>query len=373
MPDTASRLANSRLAKRYRRLLVWYPREYRRQRGREIVDTLLDLAPPSRSRPTVRHAANLARHGLRCRLGRPASRSVVVWAVLTALVWGLFVAAFAVRAAWQTARPLPDGPTATRTFASLFPGEDFGGAVQPGPAMFVVYGSPLGPEHLEELLFGDGGEYQLGETSAGFFGPANDGRSPGVIVERLRAGGWAVGEPRVSNAMECTSTPPCDPSTLPTQTLLTARRGADLIEITVYPSAGSDETNVHLSLQRATPWLAYPAGIAGGVLGTAVGWLVFGWASRRIEHRHPALRGITNGVYGVAMVLWGLPILLVLPVTLIYHLVTPQLRWPPLWEWLGQPTASLLFLAGTGAALLTLAVAALPHRGSDPAMDATTR
>jgi hypothetical protein len=77
------------LARRYRRLLLCYPRQYRKARGEEIVATFLDLAPPDRARPTVREAANLVRHGLRCRLGRPNSRTVVLWAVLTAIVWGL--------------------------------------------------------------------------------------------------------------------------------------------------------------------------------------------------------------------------------------------------------------------------------------------
>ena len=37
------------------------------------MQTLLELAPPGRARPTVRAVANLVRHGLRCRLGRPAT------------------------------------------------------------------------------------------------------------------------------------------------------------------------------------------------------------------------------------------------------------------------------------------------------------
>ena len=35
---------------------------------------------------------------------------------------------------------------------------------------------------------------------------------------------------------------------------------------------------------------------------------------------------------------------------------------PPLWEWLGQPFASLPFLIGSTTALIALAVAALPGR-----------
>ncbi|MET7965904.1 hypothetical protein [Micromonospora sp. NPDC005305] len=57
------------LARRYRRLLLGYPRAYRRDRGEEILGLLLDGAPAGRTRPTLREAADLLRAGLRCRLG----------------------------------------------------------------------------------------------------------------------------------------------------------------------------------------------------------------------------------------------------------------------------------------------------------------
>lgn len=59
----------SPLERRYRRLLRWYPPDYRAHRGDEFVATLLDLAPPGRHRPTVAEAADLVAGGLRCRLG----------------------------------------------------------------------------------------------------------------------------------------------------------------------------------------------------------------------------------------------------------------------------------------------------------------
>ncbi len=37
-----------------------------------------------------------------------------------------------------------------------------------------------------------------------------------------------------------------------------------------------------------------------------------------------------------------------------------------MWEWLGQPEYSLLFLAGCGSALLAQAVAALPRGRHEP-------
>jgi hypothetical protein len=134
----------SRLSRRYRRLLLGYPRAYRRARGDELVATLIEAAPPGRTRPTAREAANLLRHGLRARLGRSASRTVVAWALLTAVIGGLFGAAFASRAGWETARPLPD-PVQTRAMlAEILPGARWGDVSPAPPALFVVYNQPPG-------------------------------------------------------------------------------------------------------------------------------------------------------------------------------------------------------------------------------------
>jgi hypothetical protein len=57
------------LERRYRRLLLAYPAEYRRERGDEIVGILLDDAPPGRTRPDWREAVDLVLGGLRRRAG----------------------------------------------------------------------------------------------------------------------------------------------------------------------------------------------------------------------------------------------------------------------------------------------------------------
>jgi len=57
------------LERRYRRLLLAYPAEYRRERGDELVGILLDDAAPGRTRPEWREAADLVLGGLRRRAG----------------------------------------------------------------------------------------------------------------------------------------------------------------------------------------------------------------------------------------------------------------------------------------------------------------
>jgi hypothetical protein len=237
--------------------------------------------------------------------------------------------------------------------------------------MFVVYGAPLGRQNLHDVLFGDGGEYQPGSVDAELAGPDNPRRAPTVVAQRLRDNGWAVAQPVTTPAVGCADSR-CEPATLPIQTSLTARRGQDIIEITSYPAAGGAETNVSVSLGRATPWPVYPISLLGGLLGAAAGWLMFGWASRRTERHDQSLQALTKLSYGFAAFLWWLPIGWAAPLALAHHLQQPHFRWHPLWEWLGPPTASLLFLTGDAAALLVLGIAALPQRRRSDTTDVAT-
>jgi hypothetical protein len=72
------------LEQRYRRLLAWYPRVFRRENGAEILAVLMACAPDGQRRPVLAEYANLIRNGLLLRLrpGLPRSaRSVraAVW------------------------------------------------------------------------------------------------------------------------------------------------------------------------------------------------------------------------------------------------------------------------------------------------------
>ncbi|MBQ0901500.1 hypothetical protein [Micromonospora sp. U21] len=122
-------------------------------------------------------------------------------------------------------------------------------------------------------------------------------------------------------------------------------------------------------MRECTRWPAGTGGCCAGVRATAgegalAGWLVFGWASRRTEGRR--VSGTASFLFGMTMVLWWLPVLLAAPHLLQHHLGEPHPAWHPLWEWLGQPTASLLFLVGALCALLALGLAAAPHRDRSP-------
>ncbi|MEV4756735.1 hypothetical protein AB0J86_16690 [Micromonospora sp. NPDC049559] len=353
------------LTRRYRRLLLAYPRAYRRARGDELLGALLDAAPPGRARPTAREAADLIRHGLRARLGRPASRTVVAWAVLVAVVSGVFAAAFATRAGWETARPLPRAAEARAMLAEVLPGQEFDD-IEDAPALFVIYGQPLSWNAAHSLLFFDGGEYaQAGVGGSAVGVPA---RPPGETVElvqrNLREHGWTVYPTTLRDMYGCVG-PPCDPAAIPTGATIVARRGDTTFTMEVNPAYAGNPGYLGAVFQRATPVAVYPFGLVGGLLGAVVAFLVFGWASRRTEGRHPA-RVAVKPLLGVVLFFWWVPTLWTLPLAAQHHLDEPHPSWHPMWEWLGQPTFSLLFLVGCGAALLGLALAALPRPDREP-------
>jgi hypothetical protein len=202
--------AGNSLARHYRRLLWCYPPEYRRTRGDEIVDTLLDGAA-GRARPSAREVVNLSANGMRCRLGRPPN---------------------------------------------------------------------------------------------------------------------LVGPP-----------------------------GARPIENTT--------TYLVVTLQRTAPFAVYPAAVLSGLVGVMIGWIVFGWASRKAERRRKSVKA----PYIVTMVLWWLPVLLATPNAIIVHRYFPHSPLGPIWEWLGQPVLSLFFLAGCASALAALVNAALPRQIHDVATE----
>ncbi|WP_405109116.1 hypothetical protein OG559_27835 [Micromonospora sp. NBC_01405] len=345
------------LARRYRRLLFCYPRAHRRD---ELLATLIEATPPGRTRPTVREAANLIRHGLRARLGRPASRTVAAWAVLAAIISGVFAAAFATRAGWETAEPLPRAPQTRAMLAEVLPGQDFRG-IEDAPAMFVIYGQPISWAAANDMLFGDGAEYALDGVGGAVDGIP--GQSPQETLDltrqRLRETGWTVYRPTVRDMYECIG-PPCDPSAIPTDATLVARRGNTTLTIQVNFESAVDTTFLTAIFQRATPPAVYPIAVVGGFAGAVVAFLLFGWASRRTDGRRLAGGAVTT-LFGVTMALWWAPTLFAVPLTAQHHLDEPHPSWHPMWEWLGQPTFSLLFVVGGGCALLGLALAALPR------------
>lgn len=350
-------MVSDRLEARYRRLLLGYPRDYRRERGQEIVDTLLELAPDGQTRPTVRQAVNLLRNGLRCRLGRPASRSIVVWASLTAVVWGLFIAAVAERITWETARPLPSAAQTTATLAPLLPGEEFG-PVATSTALFGFDdNTPMGWQEVPRLLLGGGIDYGPRHAGVMVRNPAGPNRSADRLIARLQANGWQVDTPWVRRTGEC-APPDCMPARPVIGTMITARRESDVLTIDIQPEVPRGDAWLDVRIGRAAPALTVPAGIAGGVAGATAVWMLFGWLSRRLERlgHMPRAFAYVLGVW--ALILWYLPIVFFVPIGILGLLSNPSgaSGGDQLWTWLGQPIGLLPFVVGTGLALVLVAL-----------------
>ncbi|RKE12544.1 hypothetical protein C8E86_7486 [Catellatospora citrea] len=297
---------------------------------------------------------------LRARLGRPASRTVVAFALLAALGSALFAASIASWAAWWTMRPLTKAE-AVEVLTELMPGTDITAYLSPEPdSVFVMYGEPVTWQRVDTLLFGDGGEYGLagiGGSLGRDVGPGEQKQVLDGVVERLRAGGWTVGYPKVTFLDPCGAG--CDPDTAARETVLYAGRGDQVVSVSGFAAGSRGSNGFGITLTRPTPVAVYPAAVVAALAGALAGWLLFAWASRRTASRGA---GVTKTLFGFAMFLWWAPIVLTAPQMLRHHLGEYHYSWHPLWEWLGLPAFSLLFLGGLALALLALAVAALPTR-----------
>ena len=114
------------LARRYRRLLFAYPDSYRRQRGDELLGTLLDTARPGQRRPTAPTRPTCVLGGLRQRLGGTVAADLEAGIALAA-PFALALAAGLCGFLWLTVERLPDG---------FSPGGPF---LTVGPAAYAVW------------------------------------------------------------------------------------------------------------------------------------------------------------------------------------------------------------------------------------------
>lgn len=365
------------LARRYRRLLVAYPAEYRRRRGAEIVDTLLDLAPDGRRRPAVSEAVNLLACGLRARLGRPRSRLVVALSALTAVMAGTFgsVAGFAL--AWQTAGPLPSNARAHEIVRTAIGGRVSHPSIRRDDHVFAQHDDqPLAMRKPTAFRFD---RYRAGAVELEGVGPS----AAGSAQDRLRARGWRIGRRLVIHTRECRNSGACDQPAFGTATMFSARKGSVALRVQLnrgdgfasdsegsHPATG-DPARVLVEYYRATPGLVLPAEIIGALLAGGLAWLLFGWISRRTQRRSRGTRLATTLLYlGCTVTL--LPTAVLIAVAYGYGIVTgsplPHEQWLPAVTLLDAVTATPRLMQ-VGAVLAVLLVA-LAVAGAERARDA---
>ncbi|MEU4218234.1 hypothetical protein [Actinoplanes sp. NPDC026623] len=336
--------ADPRLLRAYRRLLRVYPRGPRRD---ELLDTLVECAPPGRRRPAPREVVNLLRHGSRARLGRPGSRGIVVLALFVALAGGFLGAGAANRLGWQAVGPLPAGAEAAEISETIFPGLAVWGG---GEAAGIVSQGD-----------GEGIEYGYAVSWVKHTTATRDVAAYTAAVRaRLEAAGWTVtGVDPPLDQTDVVGANPADRSEG-----FTASRGALGLRFSDYywaglPAYDGDGNATYFLWQRPPSWLAAVTWL-GFLPGAFLAWLLTGWVSRRLEP--------SPGIAGPAAAGAVLAVLCVVP----YALLVLSAGGPadetaaPSWQGLGFTMGTPAMLFGIIAALLLL-VAAVQRRPRRPA------
>jgi hypothetical protein len=323
---------DQRLVRAYRRLLRAYPPGPRRE---ELLDTLVECAPPGRRRPAPREIVNLAWHGGRARLGRPKSRGVVVLALFVALAGGFLGAAGANQLGWQGVGPLPAGAEIRET---VFPGLTVWGG---GDAAGIV-----------SQADGEGIEYGYAVSWVKHTPATRDVATYTAGVRaRLEAAGWTV--TGVDPPLDRTDVVDADPAERFEG--FTATRGRLGLRFSDYFSPGrpaydGDGNAMYYLWQEPPAWLAAVTWL-GALPGALLAWLLTGWASRRLEPDRDLTAPAATGAV--------LAVLCVVPAALL----TLSSGGPadetaaPSWQGLGLALRTPAVLAGAVAGLLLLVAA----------------
>jgi hypothetical protein len=236
----------SRLERDYRRLLLAYPREYRRARGDEIVTTLMEATPPDRVRPRAGDAWDLVRGGLSKRFAPPHGRGYAAVALACAAAVAYVALGGAIR---LTTASETSYDSQIFTSASLLPPD----APLQGDAgrMWTTFGGPTEvdltfspqPRALDDL--------------------AAEARARAV------ADGWVAGPIEAHR--------------------FTLDRAGQAMVVTIAEGAHPEpDTTVYFTTRYPWPAPLVPAGVAAVVLGGLAGWLAGAWTLRRYRSRTPA-------------------------------------------------------------------------------------
>ncbi|MDR7274603.1 hypothetical protein [Catenuloplanes atrovinosus] len=292
-----------------RRLMICYPRDYRRERGEDLLATMVQAAG-GRTRPTAREALNLVAHGLRARIGRPASRTVVAWVLVAAVIGGLYAGSFG---AWRTTYAGPGAPAGQVLIEESVPGVEISAVDTRDDRTLLGWVPPVSTADRRPMAALTV-RTDLDSLAAG-----------------LRADGWTVRS---------------------SETVLATRDG---LALTATRTGTDGVTDVRID--AATAWLAWPAGIASGLLGGVLAFLAVAWAARRTGPGHP-MRVVVNVFFGIAMAVWWAPVLAGVSrrfggeawIARVFQ------------DWPSPPEAAMLGVVGAAAALGGLALATIPPR-----------
>lgn len=350
------------LERSYRRWLRAYPRFYRRDRGLEILTTLLDASRPGQRRASRDEAAHLLLSGLRYRLVPPGWAGKLAAGVAT--LWlAVVLGGAGAYAAWVLApadRPGLDEPR----IAALSDGL----VGRPATSVDLVGGDPLDTAYS----YRSGGDLQTfaaegwsgarpapGRHTRGYELP---GQAQAVLADahrRLRDAGWRTG----------VETRPADCAC----GVFWASRDGLLLRVSGQADAGA-RSAVVVSVHAVEPDGVDAAAIAGSVLGLVVAWPVVTWLTHRFAR---APRGTR-----LVILLFGVPALYACAANTVDSvlsmlpepggdsvLLAADLMYPLANLVVNPPAAIVVAL---GLAVSTGAVAVMPRRQSPPWTEAAS-
>ncbi|GAB3807194.1 hypothetical protein [Micromonospora zhanjiangensis] len=279
MPDG---IRTELLARRYRRWLLAYPRTYRRERGPEILATLLDTTGPDRSRPAAREVALLLRHGLGRRVAEFGRRAFVV-AAFAAVLGGLCGIALGSWLAWRNVDPLaPDRTTAASLARTVLPGPVNGKVDYYGRHTF------WNPNSNNSLRGGTG--LRAGRATVDGTIPPGAGyeQIAAAVQERMRAQGWHDVHTTVHRY---------GPNSSPqAQAEVTGTRAGYLAAVQVVPGDGLNPAVLSVDLMWAEPPGHLRDTVLGGLAGALLGALFGLFTSRRMRRHGPGMQRTYSGL-----------------------------------------------------------------------------
>jgi hypothetical protein len=273
-------IADRRLVRAYRRLTRFYPPGPRRD---ELLDTLIECAPPGRRHPTPSDIVNLVRHGCRARLGRPRSSGIVVLAVLIALAAGFVGAGAVSRLGLEAVGSLPVGAEAAEINETVFPG-------------LTVWGGG-DAEKIVTQADGEGIEYGYAMSWVKSTPATRDVAAYTAATRaRLEAAGWRItGVDPPLDETDMVGANPADRAEG-----FTAERGALALHFTddLYPGAPwyDGDGNATYLIWHLQPWWLTGSAWLGGLFTAALAWLLTGWMSRRVHSGVGAGLGVAGAV-----------------------------------------------------------------------------
>ncbi|HWS31961.1 MAG TPA: hypothetical protein VN408_04375 [Actinoplanes sp.] len=241
----------SELERSYRRWLLAYPAFYRRERGAEIVTTLLEAAGPDQTRPSRGEAAYLLMMGLKVRFvaptwtGRVAAALVAIWAAVV-------IGGAGALAVWAAAAPrVPDLAAVSDSLAGR-PPVDTRQVAGGGPLQTALGYRPTG----EFENFAREGWDGVRPAPTGWIRQYTENPTVTTAHRLLSGLGWQTGDTRTTSQYGS-----------PDYQVFWAHRDGEMLRVAAYADGTMDI--------GAFP--AEPAGLLAGAITGAVAGLILAW------------------------------------------------------------------------------------------------